>query len=223
MGFPVNSVEDDSFFAMTKDKQKAYFSTLREDGNAEIYTLTFVEPQLSISDVVAPGMTTDTKAVQPEEPITVAATTPPPAARQISNVKNNTPVVKENPTTSKEITAPYKMVNVGSRRFLFFGIGMEDLNAESLNKLENIAAELAQDPTVNVLIEGHTDNTGSVLLNMALSVKRANSVAKYLTQQGIDPKKLSLKAYGAQRPLVSNDDEREGREINRRIEIGFLK
>ena len=58
LGYPINSVEDDSFFAISKDKKKAYFSTLREEGNAEIYTLTFVEPQLAIADVIAPGMTT---------------------------------------------------------------------------------------------------------------------------------------------------------------------
>lgn len=225
LGYPTNSVEDDIFFAMTNDRRKAYFSTLREEGNAEIYTLTFIEPQLAISDVIAPGMATVPTDPAPEETIAAAPATTQPATREVSNsrINNSTAIAKENPAVRKESPTPDALVNVGSRRFLFFGIGKEDLNAESTSKLEAIAVQLAQNPSVMVLIEGHTDNTGSTILNMALSVKRANAVAKYLTQQGIDPRRLSLKAYGAKRPLVSNDDERDGREINRRIEISFLK
>ena len=82
---------------------------------------------------------------------------------------------------------------------------------------------LSQDVDMNILIEGHTDNTGSDMLNKALSIARANAVAKFLTKRGINPNRLAVKAYGATRPLVSNDDEREGREINRRIEISMTR
>jgi outer membrane protein OmpA-like peptidoglycan-associated protein len=78
---------------------------------------------------------------------------------------------------------------------------------------------LNQHSEISLLIEGHTDNTGSDILNKALSIARANATAKFLTKRGIDPQRLTVKAYGASRPLVSNDDERDGREINRRIEM----
>jgi outer membrane protein OmpA-like peptidoglycan-associated protein/tetratricopeptide (TPR) repeat protein len=219
LGYPINSVEDDSFFAIADDRKRAYFSTMREEGNAEIYTLTFVEPQLSVSDVIAPGIPADTTSIVTDKPAVVAATTPPPVSRNIARESPSETSVKVVPET--KTPESNKPVTIGAKRFLYFGIGKEDLTVESTSKLAEITNQLAQDPAVKVLIEGHTDNTGSAILNMALSVKRANAVAKYLTQQGIDPKRLSLKAYGATRPLVSNDDEKEGREINRRIELSF--
>ena len=57
LGYPINSVEDDSFFAVSGDRRRAYFSTLREEGNAEIYTLTFIEPQQQLADVIRPEPT----------------------------------------------------------------------------------------------------------------------------------------------------------------------
>ena len=57
MGYPINSVEDDSFFSIGENKRRAYFSTLREEGNAEIYTLTFIEPEKEIAAVIAPTET----------------------------------------------------------------------------------------------------------------------------------------------------------------------
>ncbi len=220
MGYPINSVEDDSFFAITKDHKQAYFSTMREEGNAEIYTLTFVEPQLSVADVITPGIQAETTSIAVDKPVVVVATQPPPVSRNVTQERQVDRNVKSAP--QKKYTEPSKPITPGARKFLFFGIGKEELNAESTNKLEEITSQLTQAPASKILIEGHTDNTGSAILNMALSVKRANSVAKYLTQHGIEPRRLDLKAYGATRPLVSNDDEKEGREINRRIELSYF-
>jgi len=189
LGYPVNSIEDDSFFALTNDHRRAYFSTLREDGNAEIYTLTFIEPEQAIASVIAPEDNVDSQ--------------PKPEPQQ-------EPAREETPATER--------ISLG-RTFLFFDIGKDILKEESLTQLEGVHGLLTQDPQLEILIEGHTDNTGSDILNKALSVARANAVAKFLTRRGVNPGRLAVKAYGATRPLVSNDDEREGREINRRIEI----
>jgi len=205
LGYPINSVEDDSFFAVSADRRRAYFSTLREEGNAEIYTLTFIEPQQQLADVIAP--TVAVPAPEAEKP-SVPREEPEPqqdTSRGIAAAPSN--------TEQQQGT-----INLG-RTFLFFDIGKDILKNESVDQLEGIYVVLTQDTEVDLLIEGHTDNTGNDLLNKALSVARANAVAKFLTKRGIDPQRLTVKAYGASRPLVSNDDEREGREINRRIEM----
>jgi outer membrane protein OmpA-like peptidoglycan-associated protein len=106
---------------------------------------------------------------------------------------------------------------------LFFDIGKDALKDEAVDQLESLFGVLQQDNDANLLIEGHTDNTGSDLLNNALAIARANAVAKFLTRRGISPGRLTVKGYGASRPLVSNDDERDGREINRRIEISIQR
>jgi outer membrane protein OmpA-like peptidoglycan-associated protein len=212
LGYPINSVEDDSFFAFSADRRRAYFSTLREEGNAEIYTLTFVEPQQLLADVVAPGA------------LPLAADTTPQIADENKPVENEPTISASRSVGIAKSNRPEQNIPVAlARTFLFFDVGKDILKNESLTQLEGLHSLLNQDQEVNLLIEGHTDNTGSVILNQALSVARANAVAKFLTKRGIDPTRLSVKAYGASRPLVSNDDEKEGREINRRIEISVLR
>ena len=49
--------------------------------------------------------------------------------------------------------------------------------------------------------------------------QRANKVVDYLTGKGIDRRRLNAVGYGEERPIVSNDDEVMGREINRRVEF----
>ena len=201
LGYPINSVEDDSFFAVSSDRRRAYFSTLREEGNAEIYTLTFIEPQQQLADVIAPTVAApDPNAEQP-----VVSSEEPEPEQNVATARSN----EDEGETPK---------NLG-RTFLFFAIGKDILNEESLTQLEGVSHVLNQHSEISLLIEGHTDNTGSDILNKALSIARANATAKFLTKRGIDPQRLTVKAYGASRPLVSNDDERDGREINRRIEM----
>jgi outer membrane protein OmpA-like peptidoglycan-associated protein len=115
---------------------------------------------------------------------------------------------------------------VGSKvvlKNIFFDVGKSDLKSESLSELEKIRELLATSTFLKVQINGHTDNTGNSATNMALSLKRAESVVNYLIDKGVDAARLSAKGFGSQRPLVSNDDETEGREINRRTEIEILE
>ncbi len=207
MGYPVNSVEDDSFFAFSQDKRRAYFSTMREEGNAEIYTLTFVEPEKEISQVIVKQVD------KPKQSTAIIPVEIADGKKAIKESQDEYALSQRLPVSSD--------LKMTSRKFLFFDSGKDEMNAASLLKVEDILKFLSNDRTSNISIEGHTDNTGSDLLNMALSVKRANALAKYLTRNQIDPRRITLKAYGSKRPLVSNDDELEGREINRRIEIAF--
>ena len=69
-----------------------------------------------------------------------------------------------------------------------------------------------------VSVEGHTDNRGGKGYNKDLSKRRAASVVKWLTDTGIDQKRLSSAGFGLDRPLDTNDTE-EGRQKNRRVEF----
>ena len=81
---------------------------------------------------------------------------------------------------------------------------------------------LNENPTLRIEISGHTDNLGAPAYNLQLSLKRAQSVANYLTAHGITATRLTQKGYGADKPLAANDTE-ENRQINRRIEFRLLK
>ena len=90
------------------------------------------------------------------------------------------------------------------------------------------AAEFVLDDVVDVLlanpqlgrvrVEGHSDSTGSELMNTALSGQRAEAVVEYLVARGIPAPRLEAVGIGGERPLAPNDTE-EGRAKNRRVEF----
>lgn len=115
---------------------------------------------------------------------------------------------------------------VGSKAVLkniFFDTGQSDLKPESISELQNIIELLQNNPNLKVQINGHTDNVGDAEPNKVLSLQRATAVVNYLVEKGIPDTKLSAVGYGEERPLVSNDDENDGREFNRRTEIEIIE
>lgn len=105
---------------------------------------------------------------------------------------------------------------------IFFDSGKADLRPESIAEVEKVQELLAANPELRVQINGHTDNIGTAATNKALSLQRATAVVDYLASHGISSARLSAKGYGSERPIVSNDDEIGGREINRRTEIEII-
>ncbi|MEM7550007.1 MAG: OmpA family protein [Bacteroidota bacterium] len=100
--------------------------------------------------------------------------------------------------------------------FNFNSASFKDSSYEELNKLENF---LSQNPGVSAEIAGHTDNIGSKAYNKDLSLRRAQAVVNYLTEKGVPLTRLTAVGYGEERPLASNDDELDGRQLNRRVEF----
>ena len=89
-------------------------------------------------------------------------------------------------------------------------------NYELLSKVQRSIRNF-QEP--DVVIEGHTDSTGSEEVNDHLSQKRAEAVRDYLVANRTLPtEKILAVGYGSGRPLASNKTE-EGRAINRRIDV----
>jgi outer membrane protein OmpA-like peptidoglycan-associated protein len=101
---------------------------------------------------------------------------------------------------------------------ILFDVGKSTLKAGSQASLERIAGVLTQYPQHQILVEGHTDATGSDELNLQLSRNRASSVRSALVAGGVDASKITAEGYGESRPVASNDT-REGRQQNRRVEI----
>ena len=104
---------------------------------------------------------------------------------------------------------------------VFFEFNTWTLRTESHRELDNLVKILKQNPSMTIEIGGHTDNIGGDEYNISLSEKRAVSVANYLIEKGIDPKKLVCKGYGSTKPISGNDTE-QGRSLNRRTEIVII-
>ena len=105
---------------------------------------------------------------------------------------------------------------------IFFEFDKYDLQDKSKTELEKMVRFLTENPLIKIEIGGHTDNDGSPAYNLKLSQNRAQSVASYLLQYGIDIKRISQKGYGADRPIQPNDSE-ENKQANRRIEFKILR
>ncbi len=86
--------------------------------------------------------------------------------------------------------------------------------------LESLAEQLTQYPEDKIQIVGHTDSSGPEAYNQRLSERRAQSVADYLVQKGIDASRLTVIGMGENSPIASNDTA-EGRAQNRRVEVHF--
>ncbi|HLP68809.1 OmpA family protein [Ciceribacter ferrooxidans] len=84
--------------------------------------------------------------------------------------------------------------------------------------LNSVAIVLRKFDRTLIDVNGHTDSTGSLAHNQALSERRAMSVASYLNSQGIDPRRVSSLGFGPSQPVASNATP-EGRAQNRRVEI----
>jgi outer membrane protein OmpA-like peptidoglycan-associated protein len=84
--------------------------------------------------------------------------------------------------------------------------------------LNDVADALKDQKDATMLIEGHTDSTGSDDTNLQLSKARADAVASYLTSRGLPQDRITTQGLGSSRPVASNDST-EGRATNRRVEI----
>ncbi len=107
-------------------------------------------------------------------------------------------------------------------RNIYFDFDKATFKTESYTELNKLESMLRQNSTVKVEIGGHTDGVGSWAYNKFLSTKRAEAVKDYLTKKGIDPRRVKAVGYGKTKPLASNDDEDDGRELNRRVEFKVL-
>lgn len=107
-------------------------------------------------------------------------------------------------------------------RNIFFDTDKFTLKSESKVELDRLLKLLNENATIKIQISGHTDNSGTPEHNRVLSENRAKTVVSYLTENGIDIKRLVAKGYGETQPIASNDTE-EGRAQNRRTEFMILE
>lgn len=99
-----------------------------------------------------------------------------------------------------------------------FEFDSAQLTPNAQQVLNGVAERLVNNPDVRVSIEGHTDSRGSAEYNQNLSQRRAESVAAYLSQRGVQSNRMRAVGYGEERPVASNDTD-DGRAQNRRVEL----
>lgn len=101
---------------------------------------------------------------------------------------------------------------------ILFKTSSADLSEKAKENIREFAQTLQKYEGTDVIIEGHTDNTGSYELNQKLSERRAEAVAAYARSLGVEGSRLQAKGYSYDQPIADNSTE-AGRTQNRRVEI----
>ncbi|MCM4156806.1 OmpA family protein [Gramella sp. AN32] len=104
---------------------------------------------------------------------------------------------------------------------VYFDTEKYNINAKSQATLKTLADIFKEYPDSNILVEGHTDDTGSESYNLTLSKNRAQAVTGYLVDNGISKGRFTTKWYGEAQPKYDNTTA-EGRAKNRRVELAIV-
>ncbi len=103
---------------------------------------------------------------------------------------------------------------------LLFDVNESSLKSRSCENLTNLAQILNKYDDTHVLLEGHTDATGSDEYNLELSERRAKAVSNYLATVEVNPTRFTIMGYGEEQPIAENDTS-QGRGLNRRVEVAI--
>lgn len=101
---------------------------------------------------------------------------------------------------------------------VLFGVDQAKLNPDGMRTVQKLATVLQSNMQRTVLIEGHTDNTGSQAHNQDLSERRAAAVRSALVLMGVSRDRVEIKGYGEAFPIAENNNA-QNRQLNRRVEI----
>ena len=123
----------------------------------------------------------------------------------------------------EDIGSKFRVSNKALLSNIYFGFGDYGLDDQDKLQLKPLVTVMKENPKLRVEIAGHTDNIGDGKANLRISILRASAVANYLVSQGIASDRVEPRGYGYAIPMASNDQEREGREFNRRIEVLVLE
>ncbi|KGE88923.1 MAG: OmpA family protein [Phaeodactylibacter xiamenensis] len=104
---------------------------------------------------------------------------------------------------------------------LLFDLDSYQLRAETKENLTELSDALKEYDETNIIIEGHTDSQGTDSYNQRLSERRARSVSGYLAKQNVSSSRFTVRGYGEEKPVATNETA-AGRQENRRVEVAIV-
>ena len=106
---------------------------------------------------------------------------------------------------------------------IFFEFDKYVLLKESYLELDRLAKILKDNPNLQIMVAGYTDNVGSVAYNDVLGYERAKAVMNYLVMKsGVNISRITVKSFGKTKPVATNKTSK-GRQLNRRVEFTIIK
>jgi outer membrane protein OmpA-like peptidoglycan-associated protein len=149
---------------------------------------------------------------------TVAEAPAPPPRADVRTLERQVPPSPA-PAVPPRATRP-ALPPTPARLVLQYGVDERE-PADAAKRDEDAAvALLSADPTLVVVIDGHTDRTGWTTYNERLSRARADAIAAALVARGVPRSRISVSGHGARRPIAQGDDA-ASLARNRRVELSF--
>ncbi len=102
-----------------------------------------------------------------------------------------------------------------------FDVDSAGLKPQFFEVLDSVALVVQEFDRTVLIVDGHTDSTGSAEYNHELSRRRAETVARYIINQGVAPVRVESYGYGEQYPVATNNTS-AGRDQNRRVELTLM-
>lgn len=147
---------------------------------------------------------------------------PPPKPKEVKKSIVPLPKSGEQPPSApiaKPVEPKRVKLDLGNALFQTGQFAIAKDSRKNMNKLVNF---LVENPKVKMEVAGHTDSTGTDIINDQLSFQRAQTIVNYLITNGISVERLVAKGYGSRKPIAPNDTPR-GRSQNRRVEFIILE
>lgn len=164
------------------------------------------------------AIATDTRYGTSEPSPVAAIGTEPPLAPSPAPFE---PVCQDPPLPAEVvILPPTEAISLRVPLNIHFALDQSFISAESANVLNEIAAAMAQYPSLTVELQGHTDPRASDEYNQALSERRSLSARDYLLQRGIAPERMRIRAFGESQ-LISSSPDIVDYARDRRVEFIF--
>ncbi len=168
-------------------------------------------PSLLANMTPTPSPTIVVPTPQPTTPVPTPTVTVTPVA---------TSVVTPTPKATKvvEVSTPKHRSGAVELITVYFHHGSSELSQVARDKVNSILGELKRKPKAAIVIEGHTDDTGTSSYNSYLAHSRANTVKAQLQRKGVDHRRIVTFGYGNRTPSASNETD-AGKAKNRRAVI----
>jgi outer membrane protein OmpA-like peptidoglycan-associated protein/tetratricopeptide (TPR) repeat protein len=219
-GYPISTADDDLFYVPRRNGLRGYYAIIIDSISSVRSIYTMMPRMVEEVQIAAIQQVAEIKT----EPVELIKTGQ-------ESVKDTTSTVKE--TVTDTTTAVMDTVPVTTDPDIYFVLNsiLFDFESHTLNEAAaeeagRILSAMKNNPEIKLELTGHTDEVGADEYNLRLSERRAQSIADYLTNHGINEERIRVIASGEIEPIAINKyedgtDSPEGRRLNRHVSLKF--